>query len=142
MKTAAQDIKSAFSGPHATGALYIGLLGLFLSDLIPTPADAVYFNLERKLRDDWKSGSISAKQYWTRETTSYYGLNALWWLLVIVIATQIPGSARKKMNIALAIIGVGAVVAVIHRNIQKDIRIQELEKDTPSYAEKFINRSI
>ncbi len=128
MITAHQSIKAALSGPHATGALYIGLLGLLLSDIIPTPGDALYFSLERKLRDEWKAGSITAKQYWARETTYYYGLNAAWWLIVILIAINIKGPVTRKMNFALAIIGIGAVSAVIYKNIHKDIVQQELEQ--------------
>ena len=142
MKAAISDVKEAINGPHAKGVLYVGLIGLLLSDIIPTPADALYFNLERKLRDDWKVGKLTAKQYWARETAYYYGLNAIWWLLVIILATKIPGTAKKKMNVALGLIGTGAVVGVIHKNIQKDIQIQELEKEKPSYVEKYVNRPI
>ena len=50
------SIKEA-SKANAKGVLYAGLLGLLVSDILPTPADALYFYIERNLRD--KMGGLA-----------------------------------------------------------------------------------
>ena len=42
------SIKLAVKGGHGNAILYAGALGLLLSDVIPTPADSLYFTLMQK----------------------------------------------------------------------------------------------
>lgn len=114
------QLKGVSGSQYATAAIYAGAIGLIVSDVIPTPADALYFWLERKLRDQWKQGKITPSQYWTREAIIYYGLNPLWWLLVLVLIVRAKGDASHKLKILLAIIGGGAVIGVIFKNVQLD----------------------
>lgn len=114
------EIKNVGASQYATGALYAGLIGLFLSDLIPTPADAFYFDRERKLRDKWKSGEISPEDYWEKSASNYYLFNAAWWLTVGLATIYTKGTAQNKIVTMGALIGAGAVIAVIHSNIRKD----------------------
>lgn len=122
-----KSIKSGFKSEHANALLYAGLLGLILSDIIPTPADAVYFNVERNLRDKWKRGEIEPKQYWEKTAMAYYLLNPIWWTLVAGVTISIKGDATQKLKIAGALIGAGAVVAIIYKNIKKDEKQLEQE---------------
>ncbi len=55
------EIKGVSESKFATAALYSAGIGLVLSDIIPTPADAAYFWAEKKLRDKWKNGEIRKK---------------------------------------------------------------------------------
>lgn len=116
------EISSAVKSDHGKAVLYAGALGLLLSDIIPTPADAIYFELQRKLRDKWKAGDISPQKYWTLSTAAYYGLNPLWWSLVLGIVVYTKGSVTQKAKIGIGIVGAGAVAAVIYKNIQRDIK--------------------
>ena len=118
-------IKQAIKGGHGTGILYAGIIGLALSDAIPTPADAVYFYRQRKLREKFEKGEITAKQYWLEETAGYYGYNVAWWLLLFGTVALVKGDFRKKAEVAIALAAAGAVIGVIGKNIKADTRIQK-----------------
>lgn len=122
------EISTGIKSGHGTAILYAAMLGLIVSDIMPTAADAVYFNWERKLRDKWKAGQITAKQYWWQETLIYYGLNPIYWVLIMLIVISIPGGAAQKTKVAIAIIGAGAAIGVIYKNMQKDTAQQDLEE--------------
>jgi hypothetical protein len=134
-----EEISNVSKSEYATAALYAGMIGLVASDLIPTPADAAYFYMERNLRDRWKNGDISPQQYWKREAIIYYGLNPLWWILVgsIVIATK--GDAKKKLYMLSGIIGGGAVIGVLAKNVKKDKAELEAELQDKKELEKYKN---
>lgn len=100
--------------------LYATGVGLILSDIIPTPADALYFKIEKNLRDKWKSGEISPNKYWTYETLAYYGLNPLWWSIVLGASYFTKGDYVKKATVGLSLLGAGAVIGVIYSNLRKD----------------------
>lgn len=125
------ELKGVSQSQYATGALYAGLLGLFLSDLIPTPADALYFASERKLRNRWKKGEIIPEEYWEKSASNYYLYNAAWWLLVGVATIYTKGTAEQKLMTMGGLIGAGAVVAVIYENIKKDKAELAEEKTQP-----------
>jgi len=117
-----QQVSSAvdYKSEHGKALLYALGIGLILSDIIPTPADAVYFKIERNLRNKWKEGQITPAKYWTLTTASYYGLNPLWWTLVFGVILLTKGSALKKLKYGSYLIGGGAVIAVVYKNIQAD----------------------
>lgn len=115
-----KTIKSAVDAKHGNAVLYGALIGLVLSDLIPTPADAVYFSIEKKLRDKWKRGELTPRQYWVRETLAYYSLNPLWWAIIAGITMNVKGDTNTKLKVGMALLGSTAVVGVILKNISKD----------------------
>ena len=128
MKSIYGNILAASKGEHAQGVLYAGAVGLLLSDVIPTPADALYFYTEKRLRDKWKNNEITPEKYWTRSASAYYLYNPVWWGLVLAALYFTKGDVKDKAKIGLAIVGAGAVVGVIYRNYTKDI--QEIKKET------------
>jgi hypothetical protein len=115
-----KSISGASQSGHGTALLYAGLIGLLLSDIIPTPADAIFFKYESKLKDQLEAKEITPKQYWLRNAAAYYLLNPIWWLIVILIISNIPGDAGKKLKFTVGILAAGLVVAVIYKNIKKD----------------------
>jgi hypothetical protein len=102
--------------------LYAGLLGLLLSDIVPTPADAVYFRLMEKNKQLLDDKKITPKQYWTRDAAMYYGLNPLWWLLVLGIVFKTKGGLDNKLKWGIGLVSAGAVVGVISKNIKEEER--------------------
>lgn len=102
------------------GILYAGAIGLLLSDIIPTPADGLYFYTERKLKDKLEKGTITSKQYWNYSALAYYGYNPIWWSLVLGALVFTKGDAKQKAKVGLAIVGAGAVLGVLHKNIELD----------------------
>lgn len=127
----ANAISEAIKGGHGKGVLYAGLLGLALSDAIPTPADALYFYRQRKIREKFEKGEISAKSFWLEETLGYYGYNVAWWLLLFGVVASIKGDFDKKLEVAIAMVAGGAVIGVIGRNIQEDVKLQKQLKYEP-----------
>jgi hypothetical protein len=137
MKGIFKEISSATEGQYGTAILYAGAIGLILSDIIPTPADALYFHTEKKLRDLWVEKKITPKQYWVRSASAYYLYNPIWWILVLGAMHYKQGDFKDKAKIGLAMIGVGAVIGVIYRNYKKDI--EEVKKDAFPIEEKTVN---
>jgi len=116
-----KEIRNAVQVKGAGEAvLYAGLIGLVLSDIIPTPADAVYFRMMEKNKKKLNAGEITPRQYWTRDALLYYGLNPLWWSLVLLTVWKTKGEAQDKMKIVVALIGAGAVVGVLAKNIKEE----------------------
>jgi len=115
-----KSISSASESGHGTALLYAGLLGLLISDIIPTPADALVFKYQSKLKDQLEAKEITPKQYWLRDAAAYYFLNPIWWIIVILIVSNIKGDAERKLKFSIGIIAAGLVVAVIYKNIKKD----------------------
>lgn len=114
------NLKSALKGGHGNAILYAGALGLLLSDIIPTPADAVYFRLQQSNKAKLEAKQITPKQYWTRDAVSYYGLNPLWWSLVLGTLYLTKGDYTDKAKVGLGLIAAGAVFGVLSKNIRKD----------------------
>lgn len=100
--------------------LYAGLLGLLISDIVPTPADALYFRLMEKNKQKLDNQKITPRQYWTRDAILYYGLNPLWWSLVLGAVVLTKGSLSDKLKIGIGLIGAGAVVGVLNKNIKEE----------------------
>jgi uncharacterized membrane protein YkvI len=95
-------------------------VGLILSDIIPTPADAVYFNYQQKNKVKLEKGEITPKQYWIRDAVAYYGLNPLWWTGVLGASLLIGKDFKQKRNLLIGLVAGGAVLTILHRNIKRD----------------------
>lgn len=113
-------IDSAIKSGHGNAVLYAGTLGLLISDIIPTPADAIYFRFQEKNKTLLEQGKITPRQYWTRDALAYYGLNPLWWSIVLGAIVLTKGSLGDKAKVGLAIVGGGAVIGVLAKNIKEE----------------------
>ena len=113
-------ITSAIKGGHGNAIIYAGALGLLLSDIVPTPADALYFYIQQKNKAKLQKGEITPKKYWSQEAVLYYGLNPLWWTIVLSAIYFTKGDYTQKAKVGLGVIAAGVVVSVLHKNIKKD----------------------
>jgi uncharacterized membrane protein YkvI len=113
---------------HNTSLLIAVGVGLILSDIIPTPADALYFNIEQKNKAKLQSGEITPKQYWLRDAVAYYGLNPLWWTLVLGATLYGGKTYEQKRNILIGLVAGGLVLSVLHKNIKKDEKLYNIVK--------------
>jgi hypothetical protein len=111
---------SAFKGGHGNAVLYAGAIGLLLSDVIPTPADGLYFSLMQKNKAKLEKGDITPKQYWTRDAIFYYSLNPIWWSIVLGALYFTKGDYTQKAKVGLGLIAGGVVLSVLNKNIKKD----------------------
>jgi len=118
-----KSIKSAVSSGHGNAVLYAGAIGLLLSDVIPTPADGLYFSLMQKNKAKLEAKEITPKQYWTRDAVLYYSLNPLWWSIILGAMIYTKGDYTKKAKIGIGLIATGVVLSVLHKNIKKDEEI-------------------
>lgn len=125
------EIKKVGASGAGTGGVYIGMLGLLLSDLIPTPADGVYFWYQRKIRLELENKQITPSQYWRRDAASYYLFNALWWILVIFLTVGAKGDAKHKLKVLFIILGAGAIIGVIANNIKRDNELYGITPQSP-----------
>lgn len=123
-----KSIKEGMDSGHGNAIVYAGVIGLVLSDVIPTPADALYFYAERNLRDKWKRGEITPEKYWSRSAAYYYSFNPIWWALVGTLIFTMKGDAKQKLKTLGMVIGAGAVLAVLHKNIVSDKKELVAEK--------------
>lgn len=101
-----------------THLLYATAIGLVLSDIVPTPADAIYFKLQNKWNDQLSKGEITPKKYWTNDALAYYGLNPIWWSLVLGSSIYFGKTYEQKVVIFASVLSAGAVLGVIHKNIE------------------------
>jgi hypothetical protein len=115
-----KSISSAIKSGHGNAILYAGALGLILSDVIPTPADAIYFSLQQKNKAKLEAKELTPKQYWTRDAVMYYGLNPLWWSLVFGAVYLTKGDYNQKLKVGFGLLATGVVVGVLNKNIKKD----------------------
>ena len=95
-------------------------IAAIVADILPTPADALYFDIQRKLKKKQDAGEITAKQYWLREGLAYYTLNPLWWGIIMGITLGMKGDVKHKLMIGLGVLGIGAVVGTLAMNARKE----------------------
>ena len=107
------------NGENTKLLLAVGV-GLIISDIIPTPADGLYFKWQQSNKEKLNKGEITPKQYWTRDALAYYGLNPIWWSLVLGASLYMGKSYEQKKNIMLSLIAGGVVLGVLLKNVKKD----------------------
>lgn len=115
-----RSIKQAVNQGQGNAILYAGTIGLLLSDLIPTPADAIYFRLQEKNKTLLEQNKITPRQFWTRDALMYYGLNPIWWSLVLGAVVFTKGDVSQKAKVGIALVGAGAVIGVLAKNIREE----------------------
>ena len=110
--------------------ILVALLAAAVGDILPTPADAVYFNRQQRLNEKFDKGEITAKQKWMWDVFYYYALNPLYWLLLAFIVYAIKGDYHFKVKILLVLLAAGLVIGVISRNVKRDTNrsIENLKK--------------
>ncbi len=120
-------ITSAIKSGHGTAIVYATMIGLIASDIIPTPSDALYFSMMRKNKEKLIKKDITPKQYWTRDAVLYYTLNPIWWIALFGVVIATKGDYTKKAQVGIGLLAAGAVIGVLHKNIQKDEELQALQ---------------
>jgi galactitol-specific phosphotransferase system IIC component len=55
----------------------------------------------------------------------YYGLNPIWWSLVLLAVVNTKGGLDNKLKLGVALIGAGAVVGVLAKNIQEEEKLKK-----------------
>src|ERR1035437_9766469 len=126
-----EQVSGITNGKYATGGLYILFLGFAAGNFLPTIGDGIYFIINSRLRDKWKRGEISAKEYWLKDGLSYYIIPASWWLLLGGIIVGVGGDFKTKSKIAIGLISGSAVLGIILKKIfedEKQLGVEDQEK--------------
>lgn len=138
MKKFFEEIGNASKGEYGAGVLYAGAVGLILSDVIPTPADALYYYTEKKHREKWQNGEITPEKYWEKTAISHYIYKPIWWILVLGVIYNVSGDLTKKAKVGMAIVGAGAIIGIIYRNYSQDItQVRQEVLDNQEPKEEF-----
>ena len=100
--------------------MYGGLIGAIAGEILPTPSDPIDFYLERKWRIELEEGKITPKKYWNMIAAKYYLLDATWWTIVFGTAILVKGDIKRKAMVVGGLIGAGAAVSILSKNIRRD----------------------
>jgi hypothetical protein len=127
----------------STGLLVAGAMGLVLSDIIPTPGDALYFYRNQKDTEAFVKNEITAKQLLIRESVGYYAYNSGWWLIVSLISLNVKGSLKTKLKVMGLLSGLGVVGAVVWGNYQRNKKLSaELYAQKNGYVPADLDKAI
>ncbi len=127
MKGVTNEIKSALGNGDGNALIYTAVLSAMLANVIPTPADAIYFWRQGVDKEKLDKGEITPTQYWTRDVVGYYTYTALWYGLVLTIVASMGGTYQTKAKILLGTLGAGVVVGVVANNIKKDEKLKGIQ---------------
>ena len=120
-------IEKVIKDGDGNAIIYTALIAAAAANLIPTPADSIYFMRQQKLKEQLEKGEISVEHYWYHDIGGYYLYTATYYGLIIATIAAIGGSYKTNARILLGLAGAGLVVGVMFRNIQKDKEIQALK---------------
>lgn len=126
MKGVTSEIKSALGNGDGNALIYTAILSAMIANVVPTPADAIYFWRQGVDREKLDKGEITPTQYWTRDVVGYYTYTALWYGLVLTIVASMGGTYQTKAKILLGTLGAGIVVGVVANNIKKDEKLKRV----------------
>ena len=115
-----QQIAGVTHSENASGGLYILLIGMSLGNLLPSISDGIFFRVERNLRQKYKNGFYTPKQFYVRNTAAYYLIPFTYWAALAILIVQIKGDYHKKLKISVAAISAGIVAGIILKMVQDD----------------------
>ena len=122
-------IKKIIDQGNGDAIIYTALGAAILANCIPTIADGFYFYKQQQWNSLVQKGEITPEQYWTRDVIGYYTITAGYYAIVLVTIVSLKQkSFSTKSKILLGLVGGGAVISVVLKNIQKDKKINNFEK--------------
>jgi uncharacterized membrane protein YkvI len=127
MQGVTSEIKGALGNGDGNALIYTAVLSAMIANVMPTPADAIYFWRQSVDKEKLEKGEITPTQYWTRDVVGYYSYTALWYGLVLTIVASMGGTYQNKARILLGLLGAGVVVGVVANNIKKDEKIKNIQ---------------
>lgn len=113
---------------NGNALIITALLAAAISNALPTPADALYFNMQQKIKEKLEKGEITPKEYWTKDILHYYTFTTAWYIFLVLIVLALGGKYETNAKILIVIISGGFVLSVWKKNIEKDMAIQRLQK--------------
>jgi len=94
-------------------------IGLIVSNIIPTPGDALYFYQKRKNIKKLNNKELTPAQFWSKDAFGYYVYNSLWWTAVLAGSLYLATDLKKPSSqVFLGLTGLAAVGTVLYTNIK------------------------
>jgi hypothetical protein len=119
-------IKKAISNGDGNTIIYTALIAAILANCTPTLADCIFFSLQDKWIKEKEDGTLSPEAFWWRDFYSYYLVTASYYGVILLTMIALgKTSYSTKSKILLGLVGGGATVAIIFKNIQNDKKIAE-----------------
>ena len=117
-------IKRAIDNGDGNTIIYTALISAILANCTPTLADSLFFHLQDKWTKEKEDGTLSVEGFWWRDFASYYLVTASYYGVILLTMIALgKTSYSTKAKILLSLVGGGAVVGVIFKNIQTDKKI-------------------
>jgi len=137
------EFDSIMTGEYGNAILYTGVVGLALSDKIPTPnALLATFSLN-SLKSQYDKGDIDLFEYKTKVEKMLSTYKYIWWGGVFATTFLAKGNAYDKAKIGGILIGIGLVASFLVRkpDINDTVAIDEPEEMKVDFNAKTRKRA-
>ena len=124
-------IDKAIKDGNGNTIVYTAVISAAIANFLPTPADAIYFMRQQKLKEKLEKGEISVEHYWYHDIGGYYLYTAAWYAGIFTVLLAINSDYKTNARLLLGLAGAGLVVGVMFKNIQKDKELEQLKKQYP-----------
>lgn len=128
MSNLASNIGAVTGGKYANAVLYAGLFTLLATEALPSPADVIYNDVEKRIREKWKKGEITPQQYYKKSANSLYMIQPLWWGFALSLVYFWDGDFYTKLKVAAIVVGTGAAIGAMQKIGQKNL--DEIHRET------------
>jgi len=110
---------------HGNTLIYTALIAACLSNIIPTPADYLFFRKTNELERAFDAGEISAEKAEIGVTLGYYGYTTLWYAVLFLGVYSFGGTYKNNARVLLGLLASGLVIGAVAKNIQADESIAD-----------------
>ena len=119
-------IKKAIDNGDGNTIIYTALLAACVANFLPTVADSAYFYFQDKWTKEKEDGTMSPEKFWALDAGGYYFFTAFYYAIVLTTMVAMgKTSYSTKAKVLLSLVGGGAVVGVVFKNIQTDKKLAE-----------------
>lgn len=131
-------ISKAIKDGNGNAIIFTALAAAAIANTLPTPFDAIYFSRQRSLKEKLENGTISIENYWYHDVGEYYLWTSLWYVSLFIGLSAVGGAYKNNSRALIALVGAGAVLGVIQKNIKKDKDIQSLRESLANNKNSII----
>ena len=118
-------IEKVVKDGNGNALIYTALLAAAVANMVPTPADSIYFRRINMLQHQFDNGEISAEKLEWHIAGEYYLWTAGWYALLFTGVYAMGGAYKTNAKILLAIVAGGLVVGAVQKNIEVDKKMRE-----------------
>ena len=113
---------------NGNAILFTALMAAIVANVLPTPADALYFSAQQKDKERLENGLITPSQYWRRDMIGYYAYTGGYYLIIFLALQALGGTYKNNARVLLAVLSGGLVLGVYGKNVSRDEEIPALHE--------------